>query len=166
MAWDFNSSDFPGLLLWIPKTGELSNCRKYVSWWLGPLKFTPVKHGGVGYWMVNKPQISNVVNSSIMSFKRKAKIKVKEHFYCISLHGWLGHCMHARIVVHSGSVCQNLASLKCIFDFITYRVKPSMKLGLFTASDQFYQCSSLLSLLFSLHVIFTFVFHPAAKIIC
>lgn len=109
VAWNFNSSNFPGLLLWIPKTGELSNCRKYVSCktlpileWSGPLKFTPVKFGGVGYWMVDKPQISYVVVSWTMSFKMKLKITVKEHLYCISLHGWVGYCMHVGIVFQFG----------------------------------------------------------------
>ena len=45
------------------------------------------KFGGVGYWMVDKPQISYVVDSWTMSYKIKVKIKVKEHLYCISLHG-------------------------------------------------------------------------------
>lgn len=40
-----------------------------------------------------------------------------------------------------------------------------MNLGLFTANDWFYQCSSILWLLFSLNVNVPFVFHPAAKII-
>ena len=70
--------------------------------WLGPLKFTPVKFGGVGYWMVDKPQISYVVDSWTRSFKIKVKIKVKEHLYCISLHGWVGYCMHLGIVFQFG----------------------------------------------------------------
>ena len=70
--------------------------------WLGPLKFTPVKFGGVGYWMVDKPQISYVVDSWTRSFKIKVKIKVKEHLYCISLRGWVGYCMHLGIVFQFG----------------------------------------------------------------
>ena len=119
------------LLLWIPKTGELSNCRKYVSWktlpileWLGPLNFTPVKFGGVGYWMVDKPQISYVVDSGTLSFKIKVKIKVKEHLY-----NFVYHFMDEFATVCTKELCfslafycQNLASLECIFDFyITLR---------------------------------------------
>ena len=175
VAWDFNSSNFPRLLLWIPKTGELSNCRKYVSCktlpileWLGPLKFTPVKFGGVGSWMVDKPQISYVVDSWTLSFKIKVKIKVKEHLY-----NFVYHFMDEFATVCTKELCfslafhcQNLASLECIFDFIWHWGKPSMNLRLFTANDWFYQCSSLLWLLFSLIVNLRFVFHPAAKIIC
>ena len=101
VAWDFNSSNFPGLLLWIPKTGELSNCRKYVSCktlpileWLGPLKFTPVKFGGVGYWMVDELQISYVVDSWTLSFKIKVKIKVKEHLYNFT--SWMSSLLYAQ----------------------------------------------------------------------
>ena len=174
MAWDFNSSNFPGLLLWIPKTGELSNCRKYVSCktlpilkWLGPLNFTPVKFGGVGYWMVYKPQISYVVDSWTLSFKIKVKIKVKEHLYNFVYHFMDEFATVCTIVFQFGFLLsKTLLPWNVSLIFILHWGKPSMNLRLFTANDWFYQCSSLLWLLSSLNVNLRFVFHPAAKIIC
>lgn len=103
--------------------GNMCLAKPY-QFWLGPLKFTPVKFGGVGYWMVDKPQISYVVDSGTLSFKIKVKIKVKEHLY-----NFVYHFMDEFATVCTKELCfslafycQNLASLECIFDFyITLR---------------------------------------------
>ena len=149
--------------------GNMCLAKPYQFWsdW-GHSSLPPVKFGGVGYWMVDKPQISYVVDSWTLSFKIKVKIKVKEHLY-----NFVDHFMDEFATVCTKELCfslafycQNLASLECIFDFILHWGKSSMNLRLFTANDWFCQCSSLLWLLFSLNVNLRFVFHPAAKIIC